>query len=102
MTVTERERTTVLLLKPPLLTVTAIVAEPDANAAVVRVRGSVHFPYTTLFRSLGTMVGSLEKAVTVSVWFSVGAPELIPERLTVCDPAFSSMAKLLIGSRVGR
>ena len=38
LTVTVKERTTVLLLKPPLLTVTAIVAEPEAKAAGVKVR----------------------------------------------------------------
>ena len=50
---------------------------------------------------VGTRPGLLEVAVTLRVWTWLEAPELIPERLTVCDPAFSSMAKLLIGSRVG-
>ena len=43
----------------------------------------------------------LEDAVTVRVWNSFVAPELIPERLTVCCPAFCWMTTLARLSRVG-
>ena len=36
----------------------------------------------------------LEDAVTVSVWFSLVAPEVIPERFTTCAGAFSLMVTL--------
>ena len=35
----------------------------------------------------------LEEAVTVSVWDSLVAPEVIPDRLTVCWPAFLLMVR---------
>ncbi len=43
----------------------------------------------------------LEVAVTVRVWTSLLAPELIPERFTVCTPAFSLMVRLDRELRVG-
>ena len=47
------------------------------------------------------MLGLLEAAVMVSVWFSLGAPELIPVRFTVCAELFSLIVRLAMGSRVG-
>src|SRR5437762_2936104 len=46
---------------------------------------------------VGSRPGLLEVAVTLRVWTWLEAPELIPERLTVCGPAFSSIVRLLIG-----
>src|SRR5512137_2922952 len=46
-------------------------------------------------------MGLLEDAVTVRVWDSLVAPEEMPERLTVCAPAFSAMVKLAKAARVG-
>ena len=43
----------------------------------------------------------LEEAVTVSVWDSLAAPEPMPERLTVCRPAFSLMVRLASALSVG-
>ena len=43
----------------------------------------------------------LEVAVTVRVWASFVAPELMPERLTVCNPALSLMVMLARAFRVG-
>ena len=50
---------------------------------------------------LGIKPGLLEMAVTVSVWFSLVAPEEIPARTTVCSPASSLMFRLAMGLRVG-
>src|SRR5690349_24186744 len=47
------------------------------------------------------MLGLLEAAVTVSVWFSLGAPELMPVRLTVLAPLFSLTVTLAMVSNVG-
>ena len=43
----------------------------------------------------------LEEAVTVSVWISFVAPEVMPERLTVCRPAFSLIEMFEFVLRVG-
>ena len=43
----------------------------------------------------------LEEAVTVSVWASLVAPEVMPERLTVWRPAFSLMVRLASALSVG-
>src|SRR5437588_675516 len=45
--------------------------------------------------------GLLEAAVTVSVWDSLVAPEVMPESETVCGPGFSLRVRLEIGLRVG-
>ena len=45
--------------------------------------------------------GLAEVAVTVRVWTSLLAPEEMPERLTVCAPAFSLRVRLPIASSVG-
>src|SRR5882724_1358390 len=45
--------------------------------------------------------GLLERAVTVSVWFSLAAPAVMLARLTICGPAFSSRVKLPMGFNVG-
>src|SRR6266496_4835832 len=47
------------------------------------------------------MVVSLEEAVTVSVWFSLGGPAVIPLRLIVCRPPSSLMVRLPRALRVG-
>src|SRR5690242_20305367 len=49
----------------------------------------------------GIRPGLLEVAVTVSVWISLVAPEVMPVRLTACCPASSLMVTLAIASRVG-
>src|SRR5690348_12013527 len=46
-------------------------------------------------------VVSNDAAVTVKVWVSLGAPELMPERLTVCAAAFSLTVKSARVFRVG-
>ena len=43
----------------------------------------------------------LDAAVTVSVWFSLVAPEVMPDKFTVCRPAFSLMVRLPIAFNVG-
>ena len=43
----------------------------------------------------------LEEAVTVRVWDSLVAPEVMPERLTVCRPALSLMVRLASAFSVG-
>ena len=43
----------------------------------------------------------LEAAVTASVWTWLLAPEVIPDKLTVCRPAFSLKLILRIELRVG-
>ena len=43
----------------------------------------------------------LEEVVTVRVWLSLVAPEVMPVRLTVWRPAFSLMVTLASGSSVG-
>ena len=50
---------------------------------------------------MGIRPGLLEEAVTVRVWDSLVAPELMPERLTVCRPAFSLMVTLASALSVG-
>ena len=43
----------------------------------------------------------LEEAVTGSVWFSLVAPEVMPEKLTVWRPAFSLRVRLVSALSVG-
>ena len=50
---------------------------------------------------VGIRPGLLEEAVTVSVWTSLVAPEVMPERLTVCRLAFSLMVTLASALSVG-
>src|ERR1035438_140530 len=50
---------------------------------------------------LGIRPGLLDVAVTVSDWDSLAAPELMPERFTDCNPAFSLMAMLASALSVG-
>jgi hypothetical protein len=50
---------------------------------------------------LGIKPGLLETAVTVSVWISLAAPEVMPDKFTVCSPAFLLMVKLLMAFNVG-
>src|SRR2546429_7387110 len=49
----------------------------------------------------GISPGLLEVAVTVSVWTSLVAPELMPERFTVCGPASSLIERLARALSVG-
>src|SRR6266705_685784 len=90
-----------LLLVPPSLTLKVIVAVPEALAAGLNESEPVEFGVTYETVGLGTSTVLLEVAVTVSVWFSLAAPELIPERFTVCKPAFSLMVRLASELRVG-
>ena len=50
---------------------------------------------------LGIMEGSLELAVTLKVWASLAAPELIPLRATLLVPESSVIVKSPRGFRVG-
>ena len=50
---------------------------------------------------LGMRAGLLELAVTVRVCDSLGAPELMPERFTVCKGAFSLRVRLARALSVG-
>ena len=43
----------------------------------------------------------LDEAVTVKVWFSFAAPEVMPLKFTVCAPAFSFALTLPIAFKVG-
>src|SRR6266700_1293250 len=88
LTVTVKAWVTMLLLVPPSLTLTVIVAVPKALAAGLNESEPVEFGVTYETVGLGTSAVMLEVAVTVSVWFSLAAPELITERFTVCKPAF--------------
>ena len=50
---------------------------------------------------LGMRPGLLEVAVTVRVWFSLAAPEAMPDKVTDCSPASSLIVRLLSGASVG-
>ena len=50
---------------------------------------------------VGIRARLLEEAVTVSVWFSLVAPELMPDRLTVWRPTFSLTVTLASALSVG-
>src|ERR1043166_91209 len=45
--------------------------------------------------------GLLLLAVIVRVWFSLGAPEVMPESGMVCSPASSLIGATVIGFKVG-
>src|SRR6266436_4602828 len=49
----------------------------------------------------GIRAGLLEVALTVRIWFSLAAPELMPLKDTVCTPASSLMLRSPIGFNVG-
>src|SRR6516225_4666703 len=87
LTVTVKDWETILLLAPPLLTVTVITAEPEALAAGVKVRVPV-------------ALGLAEEAETTSVW-PEPLPPLMPDKFTVWRPAFSLTVKLPIALSVG-
>ena len=50
---------------------------------------------------VGIRAGLLEAAVTVNVWASLVAPEVMPERLTVWRPALSLIVRLASALSVG-
>ena len=50
---------------------------------------------------VGIKLGLLEEAVTASVWISSAAPELMPDKLTVCRLVFSLTVTLASVFRVG-
>src|ERR1051326_348175 len=78
-----------LLLVPPSLTVTVIVAEP--NWLVTGVKLSEPVPFGLVYDTVGFGIRLvlLDVAVTVRVWVSFAAPEEMPERFTVWRPEFS-------------
>ena len=39
--------------------------------------------------------------MTLNVWFSLAAPEVIPLKATVCEPEFMLRLRLLSGFKVG-
>ena len=43
----------------------------------------------------------LEVAITIKAWFSLGAPEPMPDRFTVCNPALMTRFKSEMTARVG-
>ena len=45
--------------------------------------------------------GLLQVAVTLSVWISLVAPEVMPDKFTVCSPAFLLMVKSPMAFSVG-
>lgn len=47
------------------------------------------------------MLGSLELAVTLRVWASFAAPEVMPDKATFCNEASSVIVRLLSTSKVG-
>ena len=100
-TETSKDRVMTLLLGWPSLTVTVMVAVPFASASGVNLSVPVALGLAYVMTGAGIRVGLLEVAVTVRTWLSLGAPEVIPERATVCRPASSRMARLPKGLRVG-
>ena len=80
---------TILLLVPPSLAVTVIVAVPMALVNGMKVNVPVAFGLVYLTVGLGIRDGLLETAETMSVCFSLGAPEVIPLKATVWLAAFS-------------
>src|SRR2546430_15691978 len=50
---------------------------------------------------LAISAGLLERAIRLSAWLSLAAPELIPLKGTVCRPASSLMVRLEMGFNVG-
>src|SRR5262249_59660286 len=50
---------------------------------------------------VGTILGLMRDDVMVSIWFSLGAPDVIPVRFTVFAELFSLTVTLAMGSRVG-
>src|SRR5258706_16105378 len=101
LTVTVNVRMTMLLLAPPSLTVSVIVAEPEALANGVNFKEPVVLAVVYVTVGFGIRPVLLEPAVTVSVWFSLAAPELMPERFTVCCPAFWLIQILFSAFNVG-
>src|SRR5437867_4261939 len=56
---------------------------------------------TPLTVTLNVRVIILLLAVTVKVWLSLVAPDVMPDKFTVCGPAFSLMVRLAIVLSVG-
>jgi hypothetical protein len=100
-TVTVNVRLTVLFAACPSFTVTVIVAVPDAFATGVNLTVPVVFGLVYVTVGCGTTPVLLELAVTVSVWFSLADPELIPDKSTVCWAASSFTLTLLNAFNVG-
>src|SRR5262249_3094865 len=91
------DRVMILLLVPPSLTVTVIVAVPDALATGVNASEPVAFGLAYVTVGFGTTLVFPEDAVTDKVCCSFAAPELIPDRPAVCKPAFSLIVTVTIG-----
>src|SRR5258708_6192268 len=90
-----------LLLAPPSLTVTVIGAVPYAVVNGGRATEPAKHWMEKETAGLGISAVLLELAVTVRLWISLLAPEVIPERLTVCNPAFSLILRSASELRVG-
>ena len=67
---------------PPSLTVTVMVAVPKAFGAGVKLNDPPGVGELYVTAGFGIMLVSLEMAVTVRVWLSFGAPEVMPVKLT--------------------
>src|SRR5258706_3414115 len=100
-TITEKMRLKVLFEAPLSLTVTVMVTLPLALVAGTKLRLPAFAGLLYVTVGFAIISGRLETAVTVNVWFSLGAPELIPVRLTVCCPESSSIARSGISLSVG-
>src|SRR5207245_3108721 len=91
----------VLLVAWPSLTVTVRVAVPLALASGVKVRVPVPLGLVSFPTRRSSDLGLLEAAVRVRVWTSLLAPEVMPDRVTVCRAAYSFEVQLLNEFRVG-
>src|SRR6266404_945063 len=100
LTVTVKMLVTVLLVGWLSLTMTVIVALPSLVGTGVKVKLPVPFGLT-LAVGLGIRAGLPEVAVTVRVSNSLGAPVVMPLRLTVCCGASWLMVKFGMGLKVG-
>src|ERR1039458_3565053 len=83
LTVTAKVRVMMLLMVPPSLTVTLMVAEPKPLATGAKVMEPVVLGLVSLTAGISVKPGLLEEVVTVNVWLSLAAPEVMPERLMV-------------------
>src|SRR2546427_495270 len=77
------------------------MAQPKPLATGVKLNVPVALGLVYVTVGVGIRAGLLETAVTLSVSFSLAAPELMPVGLTVCGPASSSSVTALNASRVG-
>ena len=78
-----------------------MVAEPVTLLTDVKMRVPVDSGLVYSIVGCGMTLGLAEMAETMSAWFSLLPPALMPVRLTMCGPVSSLTNRLAIGSSVG-